>query len=142
MRPILASTLFMLLTSPVFAIGTEESPGASTAQAQAAVDAGDYAGALTLLQPIVAAEPGNADALNLVGFASRKLGQLDQASSFYRAALAADPNHLGALEYQGELFVMTGNVAGAQANLARLQALCGSCEAEADLAAALAGAGS
>ena len=37
---------------------------------------------------------------------------------------------------------MTGNVAGAQANLARLQALCGTCEAEEDLAAALAGAGS
>ena len=142
MRPILASLLFMIFTSPVLAIGTEEGPGASTAQAQAAVDAGDYAGALTLLRPIVAAEPGNADALNLVGYASRKLGQLDQAATFYQAALAADPNHQGALEYQGELFVMTGNLAGAQANLVRLQALCGSCEAEEDLAAALAGAGS
>jgi Flp pilus assembly protein TadD len=142
MRSILAPILFVLLASPVLAIGTEESPGASTAQAQAAADAGDYAGALALLRPIVAAEPGNADALNLVGFASRKLGQLDQAASFYEAALAVDPNHQGALEYQGELFVMTGNLAGAQANLAKLQALCGTCEAEEDLAAALAGAGS
>jgi len=142
MRSILVPALFLLLASPALAIGTEEAPGASTAQAQAAADAGDYAGALRLLQPIVAAEPGNADALNLVGYASRKLGRLDQAATFYRAALAVDPNHLGALEYQGELFVMTGDTAAAQANLAKLQGLCGSCEAEEDLAAALAGAGS
>ena len=132
----------LLLATPALAIDTGEATGASTARAQAAVEAGDYAGALRLLQPIVAAEPRNADALNLVGFASRKLGQLDQAAAFYRAALAVDPNHLGALEYQGELFVMTGDMAAAQANLAKLEALCGSCEAWQDLAAALAGQGS
>ena len=132
----------LLLATPALAIDTGEATGASTARAQAAVEAGDYAGALRLLQPIVAAEPRNADALNLVGFASRKLGQLDQAASFYEAALALDPNHRGALEYQGEMFLMTGNVAGAEANLGRLRAICGACEEEQDLAAAIAGQGS
>ena len=70
-----------------------------------------------------------------MGFASRKAGALEQAATFYRAALAADPDHLGALEYQGELFLMTGDRAGAEANLARLGALCGTCEEQADLAA-------
>ena len=35
-----------------------------------------------------------------------------------------DPRHLGALEYQGELFVETGRLDQARRNLAILTALC------------------
>ena len=137
MRPLLLC--LALLASPALAAGTEEAPGASTAAAQGLIYAGDFAGALALLAPIVSAEARNADALNLAAFSYRKLGDLAQAGTLYDAALAADPEHLGALEYQGELFVMQGDRARAEANLARLTQLCGDCEEREELAGVLAG---
>lgn len=110
-------------------------------QARGAVRERRYEVAVRRLQRIVAAEPGNADAWNLLGFSYRMLGQLDQSSSAYLKVLAIDPNHTGALEYQGELFITQGNLKGAKANLARLRELCGSCEEAEDLAQALQSAG-
>lgn len=131
----------LLLASPALAVDMGGG-GADLGPARAAIAQGDWQGAANLLQPIVQAEPRNADALNLMGYVLRRSGNLPQAASYYGAALAANPNHLGALEYQGELFLMQGNAAAAQANLAKLQDLCGSCEEERDLAAAIAAAGS
>lgn len=128
-----------LLATPALAIGTEEAPGASTEDARTLIYAGDFAGALALLEPIVAAEPDDADALNLSAYAHRNLGDLAEAGRLYEAALAADPDHLGALEYQGEMFLQAGDRAGAESNLARLTELCGDCEERAALARALAG---
>ena len=82
---------------------------------------------------------GSADALNLLAFATRHLGDLDRAASYYRAALGIEPDHLGALEYQGQLFLLQGDREGAERNLARLTHLCGTCEERETLAAALAG---
>lgn len=139
MRATLA-LLAALAATPALAVdlGRGHADPAVTA-ARAAIDAGDFNAALTLLSPYVADHPRDADALNLVGFASRKAGALEQAATFYAAALAVEPDHLGALEYQGELFLQQGDRAAAEANLARLTALCGACEEREDLAAALAG---
>ncbi|MBP1807568.1 tetratricopeptide repeat protein [Rubellimicrobium aerolatum] len=139
LRPL--ALLLLALAGPALAVGSD-APSASLAPAQAALDGGDWNGAIALLNPVVQAEPRNADALNLMGYALRNAGRLDQAASFYAAALAANPRHRGALEYQGELFLRQGNVAGARANLAKLQQACGSCGEERDLAAAIASAGS
>jgi len=127
------------LAVPAFAVDTAPSGDATLQSARAAIDAGDYAGAIGALQTALEAAPGNADILNLLGYANRKAGNLDQAAEWYQAALAADPDHLGALEYQGEMFVMQGNTAAAQANLDRLTQICGACEEATDLAEALAG---
>lgn len=110
-------------------------------EARAAADAGQYRQAVRILSAVVEAEPGNADAWNLLGYSSRKLGRLDAAAKYYQAALRIDPNHRGALEYQGELFIQTGAFDKAKANLQKLDALCGSCGEAADLRAALAAAG-
>ncbi len=76
----------------------------------------------------------NADVKNLLGFTSRKLGQYSQAGGYYARALQIDPKHLGALEYQGELFILQKKVALAKRNLATLKRLCGtSCEEYVDL---------
>jgi predicted Zn-dependent protease len=107
-------------------------------EARAAIDAGDFTGAMASLTEVLANNPGNADALNLMGFASRKSGDLTAAAQYYAAALAVDPQHLGALEYQGEMFIELGDIAAAEANLAKLAAACGACEEHADLAEALA----
>ncbi|MEZ5666710.1 MAG: tetratricopeptide repeat protein [Alphaproteobacteria bacterium] len=94
------------------------------AQAQAAVDAGDYANAIAALNQVVAAEPGNADALNLLGYSTRSLDRFTEAMGFYERALAIDPEHLGANEYYGELLIKMGDIEGAQERLAVLDEVC------------------
>ncbi len=125
---------------PVFAAGTSD--GSSSAEAtypdaKAAVDAGKFAEALPMLQMLVKDNAKDADAWNLLGFTYRKLGQLDDSDAAYLKVLAINPNHLGALEYQGELFITTGKIDLAKANLVKLQGLCGTCEQAEDLEKAL-----
>lgn len=67
----------------------------------------------------------NADINNLLGFSSRKLKDYRASATYYTKALRMNPNHLGALEYQGELFMTTKKVAAAKKNLAKLERLCG-----------------
>lgn len=64
------------------------------------------------------------DVLNYMGFVSRKMGHFNDAFAYYGAALAIDPNHLGANEYLGELYVQLGMYGQARAQLARLDQLC------------------
>lgn len=72
------------------------------------------------------------DILTYKGYVWRKKGDWTQAESFYRQALAMDPNHRGATEYYGELKVLEGDMPGARKLLARLDAACtfGCAEAE------------
>jgi tetratricopeptide (TPR) repeat protein len=137
------ATLMLILSGSAWAADTPTPDPADTVnEARAMIDAGDYTGAMASLTAVLSQNPGNADALNLMGFASRKSGDLDSAAEYYAAALAVDPQHLGALEYQGELFIQLGDIAAAEANLALLAAACGACEEHADLAEALADLGS
>lgn len=64
------------------------------------------------------------DILTYRGYVWRKLGRLDRAEQFYRAALAIAPTHRGASEYYGELKVIEGDTAGARALLARIDRQC------------------
>ena len=64
------------------------------------------------------------DILTYLGFANRKLGRLVLAEDYYRQALAAAPDHLGATEYYGELMVERGDLAGARRMLAKLEDTC------------------
>ena len=99
----------------------------------------NYRQALTELKRVDRVVKNNADVNNLLGFASRKLGQYSQAGVYYTKALKINPNHLGALEYQGELFLIQKKVTLAQQNLAKLKKLCGtSCEEYLDLKQAIA----
>lgn len=93
-------------------------------QARALIDDGDYAAALPLLRQVVAREPNNADAYNELGFAQRKLGDREAALLNYRKALAIDPEHLGANEYLGELYLEMGDLVQARERLAALDRAC------------------
>ena len=56
-------------------------------------------------------------------------------------ALDFNPDHKGALEYQGEMYVELGQLDKAKANLAKLVKLCpDGCEEREDLEKAIAGA--
>jgi len=98
----------------------------------------DYKAALTHLEAEIATNPDSADAWNLTGFASRKLGDYARSEVAYDQALAIDPKHKGALEYKGELYLKLGNLAGAEALLARLSKVCSfNCEEKKELAEAI-----
>lgn len=98
----------------------------------------DYPAAIDILRILVADEPDDADALALMGYALRKSGDPARAEGFYKRALTAVPNHLGALQYLGELYVEQGQLGLAETQLRLLEAACaGSCEGLAALAQAL-----
>ena len=98
----------------------------------------DYTGALSFLEAEIAKNPDNADAWNLTGFASRKLGDYAASEVAYDKALAIDPKHKGALEYKGELYLTLGNLEGAENMFDRLNKVCFlSCKEKKQLAAAI-----
>jgi tetratricopeptide (TPR) repeat protein len=104
---------------------------------RAKIKAKDFQAALTELTPMLGTHQ-HADVYNLMGFSLRKTGDYKQAYTFYRKALDFDPDHKGALEYLGELYVETGQIDKARENAARLQQLCPSgCEELADLEKAI-----
>ena len=97
-----------------------------------------YTTALTSLKSADKSYPNNADVNNLLGYTSRKLKQYPQAGTYYTKALKIDPKHLGALEYQGELFMILKKTSSAKSNLAKIKAICGtSCEEYIDLKKAI-----
>ena len=140
-------SFFAVLAAPVFAAGTSDgssetsTTAPSYANAKALVDAKNFDAALPALLTITKDDPQNADAWNLLGFTQRMLGQNDASAQAYLVVLKINPNHLGALEYQGELFLKTGKPDLARANLTKLQGLCGTCEEYEDLDRALKAAG-
>ena len=136
MRPILLAVIAIVgfaLTPVAFAAGggggAANEPAAKPAdpnytRAKAMIEARDYAGALPLLQQVVAKDARNADAYNLMGFATRKSGNPNGSLQYYQQALAIDAKHLGAHEYIGEAYLMLDQPAQAEQHLARLDSLC------------------
>ena len=77
--------------------------------------------------------------LNYMGYSYRKSGRLDLGISYYRKALAIDPNFNLAREYLGEGYIAAGRRDLALLELAAIEKSCGkSCEEYQDLAEALA----
>ena len=85
---------------------------------------GKYQEAISLLKLADREKPKDADIYNLLGFSYRKSGDLEKAGAYYSEALKIDGKHKGALEYQGELFLMVGNKAAAEDNLRKLDKIC------------------
>lgn len=83
-----------------------------------------YDAALVSLRQAGLAFGPHPDVLTYLGFTYRKLGDRARAQVFYAQALAIAPQHRGVLEYFGELKVERGDMAGARANLARLDQVC------------------
>jgi tetratricopeptide (TPR) repeat protein len=128
-----AAVLSLGLSATAFAAGGGADPSpaqqskpvdANFTRAKAMIEARDYKGALPLLQQVVARDPRNADAYNLMGYATRAGGDPNGSLQYYQQALAIDPRHIGAHEYVGEAYLMLDRPADAQAELARLDSLC------------------
>lgn len=72
--------------------------------------------------------------LTYIGFATRKLGHVDEALPLYRAALARNPDYAVARAYLGEAFLSRGEPDLARAELAEIAERCGvACPAYVDL---------
>jgi tetratricopeptide (TPR) repeat protein len=67
----------------------------------------------------------NPDVAASVGYASSKLGRLDEAKLWLDRALTMNPDHLWAVAYSGMLRVQQGDVPSAQRDLEKVAALCG-----------------
>jgi len=121
-----------------FAPSTPAAPD-KLAAARAQIAAKNWPAAITELKRVN--DTGNADWNNLMGYSLRKGPAPDFAGAekFYNEALRIDPKHRGALEYSGELYLMTGDLAKAEQRLATLDKLCTfGCEEYSELKTAIA----
>lgn len=90
----------------------------------------------------LARNQNNPKILNYRGYATRKLGRVDEGIRYYKQALAIDPNNLLVRSYLGEAYLKKGNPEKAKALLAEIRDRCGTeCEPYKSLAAAIKEAG-
>lgn len=144
MKPLSSSAVHGVLAALFFAanmaapaVAADDPPAAPAARKADAAPADPLGGARALIQQErwrdAIAElnkinlVGNADWHHLMGYSHRKAKVPDYAAAqqHYDAALRIAPQHRGALEYSGELFLMKGDVVQAKGRLASLEAACG-----------------
>ena len=129
---VLVVLMAMALSGPALAMGsssdkpeaTKSGPPSDYSRAKAMIEAKNFKEAIPLLQQVVAKEPKNAEAYNLLGYATRKSGNPNGSLQYYTTALQIDPKHLGAHEYIGEAYLMLDRPQEAEQQLARLDSLC------------------
>ena len=135
----------LLATSNVFAADTPSSSSGPVpapdklSAVRAQIAAKNWSGAIDELKRVN--DTGNADWNNLMGYSLRKASTPDLAGAenFYNEALRIDPKHRGALEYSGELYLQTGDLAKAEQRLAALDKACYfGCQEYSDLKKAIA----
>ena len=119
--------------------GPAQPVSAPLEKARAAIERKDWTFAVRELNALVSKEPKNADAQSLLGYSLRKSGDLVRSKVHYDEALKLDPDHRGAHEYIGELYLMLKQPDNARKHLTELERVCGNkeCEEYQDLAKAL-----
>jgi hypothetical protein len=96
-----------------------------------------YAEALPLLFRIK--NRNSPQVLNLIGYSTRKLGDVDKGIDYYHRALAVDPGYTKARQYLGEAYLLKGDVGKAKEQLDEIANRCGGpCEDYKLLVAAIA----
>ena len=130
----------LLFSTSVFAAATKSNDDTSAAasdqiknlydKAYDLVYAEDFDKSLKLLKKIAKRNDlgdMKADVYNLLGFSYRKNDNpdLDKAFESYQIALEANPDHAGAHEYLGELYIKMGKKSMAEEMLAKLETIAG-----------------
>jgi tetratricopeptide (TPR) repeat protein len=123
---VLATTL-ALAVSHAFAADSAPSKAEAAsplAAARAQIADKKWAAAIEELKKVN--DTGSADWNNLMGYSHRKAKTPDYAAAekYYDEALRIDPKHRGALEYSGELYLITGDLPKAEQRLATLDKVC------------------
>lgn len=98
---------------------------------------GKFSEALAVFR--MAANPDDPRILTGLGFATRKLGDVDAAFAYYVRALARDPGLVLTRAYLGEAYLTKGDLAAAEGQLGEIARRCGTaCEAYAHLSSTIA----
>lgn len=98
---------------------------------------GRYNEAIDVLN--VLKDPNTPVALNYRGYATRRLGRVDEGIGYYLKSVALDPNYAQVREYLGEAYLVKGNLASAKAQLQAIKGICGTtCDSYEHLAVAIA----
>jgi len=130
MRHILAGfalLAFLAFHDPVLAvnmIADDDTPVAEFEAASTLIDEKRFDEAIALLEKVVEEENDSPDLWSLLGFAYRNTGQADMAFAAYNKALLIDPEHIGANEYLGELYLQVGDLEKAKAQLRIIDDVC------------------
>jgi Flp pilus assembly protein TadD len=130
MNTIITRTLItgaLLFATSAFAADSQPGPQPAPDKLSAVreqIAARNFPGAIDELKRLN--DTGDADWNNLMGYSLRKAATPDFAGAekFYNEALRIDPKHRGALEYSGELYLQTGDLARAEQRLAALDKAC------------------
>ena len=138
---VLAIGIFVM-TGTAHAAGSSDAPEAKDlaemVQARDMIKGEHYNKAIPLLKRVIAQQPKNADALNLLAYSQRKMDDFQASLANYKKALAIDPSHKDAHEYIGELYLRMGDLANAEKHLKSLDKICFSgCEQFNELKAAI-----
>jgi cytochrome c-type biogenesis protein CcmH/NrfG len=88
------------------------------------VEVKDWNSAAAAFERATKAEPNSADAWNMLGYTRRWAGNIQGSFAAYDRALTINPNHMGALNYSGIAHLRNKDLPRAQAQLAKLDALC------------------
>ena len=124
LRLLVAFMLAMPVLQPVLADGGYSRSESRLAPFHELIEAEQYQAAIDSLQEALQEAPDDADLLNLTAYSQRKLQRFDDAMANYQKALQIDPEHRGANEYLGELFLQLGQVDKAEERLKVLDEVC------------------
>jgi tetratricopeptide (TPR) repeat protein len=95
--------------------------------AYALAKAGRYTEALAVLNMMK--DPNTPVALNYRGYATRRMGRVDEGIGYYLKSVALDPKYAQVREYLGEAYVIKGDIPRADAQLHAIKTICGTtCE--------------
>jgi tetratricopeptide (TPR) repeat protein len=120
---ILALAVTGMASSSVFADGGSSRDSRLTPYYKL-IDAEKYEMAIHELKKALGESPDDADLLNLLAYSQRNLMRFDEAMVNYQKALKIEPEHRGANEYLGELYLQLGQLDDA---LERLKVLDDDC---------------
>ncbi|HEX7725096.1 MAG TPA: tetratricopeptide repeat protein [Rhizomicrobium sp.] len=85
---------------------------------------GQYEDALPYLNSALSDRPRSANLLDKLGYAQRMAGDLPDALANLQKALVIDPDHRGAHQHLGELYLAMHEPTSADAQMAELNRLC------------------
>lgn len=84
---------------------------------------GSYNKAITVLYS--APDQHDPRVLNYLGYSHRKLGKMDEALGYYKAAIAQNPDFSLVREYLGEAYIQLGMLEQAREQLTEIERICG-----------------
>ena len=102
----------------------EEKQGMIYNYGRAMAKAGNFEKAIDALK--MAPDQQDPRVLNYLGYSNRKLGNMDVALGYYRAAVAKNPDFSLVREYLGEAYIQLGLLEKAREQLSEIERICGS----------------